>query len=228
MLASVGAVWILTTFVIPKFAETLESSGAELPLPTKITLEASHWLVWIVPPVLIAGFLALVSRPLDRSPALRRQVDKLGLRLPVVEDMILLSQGAVIADTLATMLEGGGDLLSGLEQAHQAVTSPTIADRLASATRAVREGMDPGLALHEHKVLPAEADALVRIGSRSGDLVGALQQASEVCVEKQEITTDRLLTVMEPAIILMLATMVGWIVYSLIAGMLSINDLSAL
>ncbi len=227
-LASIGAVWILTTVVIPQFAETLQSAGAELPLPTKITLAASKWLIWIIPPLIIAGIAALAIKPSDLSPAFRRRLDRILLRLPIARDLIALSQGAVIADTVATMLEGGGDLLAGLEQAHGAVTSPTIADRLASAAKAVREGQEPGDALHERKVLPPEADALVRIGARSGDLVGALRQASALCAEQQEQSADRLLTLMGPAIILCLATVVGWIVYSLISGMLSINDISAL
>lgn len=227
-MASVGAVWILTTFVIPQFAETLESAGAALPLPTQITLEASRWLIWVIPPLILAGIAALTIKPQDLAPSMRRRIDRFAHRLPIVRDLIALSQGAVIADTVATMLEGGGDLLAGLEQAHGAVTSPMIADRLAEAAKAVREGQEPGEALHQRSVLPPEADALVRIGVRSGDLVDALRQAASVCVEKQEQTADRLLTLMGPAIILSLALVVGWIVYSLIAGMLSINDISAL
>jgi len=228
VVASIGAVWILTTFVIPKFAESLQAAGAELPMPTKITLAASGWLMWALPPILVAAALAILSKPTQRWPSFGRKVDRLSLRLPVVRDMVKLSQGAVIADILATMLEGGGDLIAGLKQAHNAVTSPAIAHGLATATKAIREGAEPGLALHEQGVLPAEADALVHIGARSGDLVSALQQSSNLCVEKQEETAERLLTLMGPAIILVLASMVGWIVYSLIAGMLSINDISAL
>lgn len=227
-LAAIGAMWILTTFVIPTFAEQLESSGAALPLPTQITLVASRWMVWILPPLIIGAGVMVLMKPADMSPTLRRRLDRAAHRIPIVRDLVALSQGAMIADTVATMLEGGGDLLAGLEQAHPAVTSPIIADRLAGAVKAVREGAEPGEALHERQVLPPDADALVRIGSRSGDLVGALRQAAQVCVEKQEESADRLLTLMGPVIILFLSSLVGWIVYSLISGMLSINDISAL
>lgn len=228
MIAAVGAVWFLSAVVIPQFAETLESAGAELPLSTRSTLEASRWLIWIIPPLILAGVAALTIKPDDLSPGLRRRLDRLAHRIPIVRDLIALSQGAVIADTVATMLEGGGDLLAGLEQAHGAVTSPLIADRLADAAKAVREGQEPGDALHERDVLPPEADALVRIGARSGDLVDALRQAASVCTEKQEQTADRLLTLMGPFTILGLALVVLWIAYGLISGMLSINDISAL
>lgn len=228
VIASIGAVWILATFVIPKFAETLASAGAQLPLPTRITLVASRWMMWMIPPVILAGLVALSLKPADLPERWRRRLDRLLLRLPVARDMVWLAQGAVVANTLATMLEGGGDLLAGLVQAQSAVTSPSVADRLVEATRAVREGGDVGGAMHEYAVLPPEADALVRIGARSGDLVGSLKQAAAVCVEKQELAADRLLTLMGPAIILALASMVGWIVYSLISGMLSMNDISSM
>lgn len=226
--ASVVAVWILATFVIPKFAETLASAGASLPAPTKITLAASRWLMWIVPPMLAAAALVIAAPPASIPESWRRRLDATLLRLPIARDLVRLRAGAVVADTVATMLAGGGDLLGAMDLARSAVSSPSIADRLAAATRAVREGADPGEAMHQHAVLPPEADALVRIGARSGDLVGALEQASAVCVEKQEAAAERLLTLMGPAIILVLASVVGWVVYSLIAGMLSMNDLSAL
>ncbi len=226
--ASVVAVWILATFVIPTFAETLASAGASLPAPTKITLAVSRWLMWIVPPMLAAAAFVIAAPPASMPESWRRRLDGLLLRLPVARDLVRLRAGAVVADTVATMLAGGGDLLGAMDLARSAVSSPSIADRLEAATRAVREGADPGEAMHQHAVLPPEADALVRIGARSGDLVGSLEQASAVCVEKQEAAAERLLTLMGPAIILVLASVVGWVVYSLIAGMLSMNDLSAL
>lgn len=226
--ASIGAVWVLAAFVIPRFAETLAQAGAELPLPTRITMASATWLMWLLPPLMI-GVVALIAvRPASLPTRWRRRLDALLLRAPIAGDLVRLSQGAVIAETLATMLEGGGDILAGLEQARGATTSPSIAGRLERATRAVREGGEVGQALHEQRVLPPQADALVRIGARSGDLAGSLKQAAALCVEEQEATADRLLTLMGPAIILVLATLVGWIVYSLIAGMLSINDISAL
>jgi general secretion pathway protein F len=228
VLAALGAVLFLSTYVIPSFAETLESAGAALPLSTQITLDASRWLIWIIPPLILAGLAALTLKPQDLSPNFRRLIDRSAHRLPIVRDLITLSQGAIIVDTVATMLEGGGDLLAGLEQAHDAITSPIVRDRLAQAVKAVREGHDPGEALHENDVLPLQADALVRIGVRSGDLVNALKQAAAVCIEEQEQAADRLLTLMGPVILLSLALVVLWIVYSLISGMMSINDISAL
>ena len=67
--------------------------------------------------------------------------------------------------------------------------------------------------------------AVIRIGARSGDLADALRSATETALEEQQDAIDRLLTLLQPAVILVLAGVVGWVVYSLIAGMLAINDI---
>ncbi len=221
------AVWFLASFVLPRFAETLQSAGAELPMSTRATLAAAEWLIWIAPLLLIGGVVFALSRPFSRLPALRRTAQEWGLRLPVVRQLVWHAQGGVVAETLATILEGGGDLLVGLEQAEQAVSLDPIRDRLAAARKRVREGDDVGRALEEERVMPPMVAALVRVGVQSGDLAGGLRHASELCLEKQEELTSRLLTFLEPGIILLLAGVVGWVVYSLVSGMLTINAMGA-
>jgi len=221
------AVWFLASFVLPRFAETLQSAGAELPLSTRATLAAAEWLIWIAPIALLGGAVFAMSRPLSRMPALRRRVQEWALRVPVVRQLVWHAQGGIVAETLATILEGGGDLLVGLEQSEEAVSLDPIRERLSAVRKRVREGEDVGLALEEERVMPPMVAALVRVGVQSGDLAGGLRHASELCLEKQEDLTARLLTLLEPAIILLLAGVVGWVVYSLVSGMLTINAMGA-
>lgn len=228
VVVAIIAVWLLASFVIPRFAETLADVGATLPLSTRITLAASKWLIWIMPLLLIGGAALASLRSISLPPVWRARIDRLSLRAPIVGSLIWHGQGAVLTDTLATMIEGGGDVLDGLEQSARALKSTTLRDRLNAARGRVREGDDLGKALTDLEVVPPIAAAVVQIGIRSGDLVGALRRASRVCLEKQEELTGRLLTLMEPAVILILAGVVGWVIYSLIAGILTVNDLGAL
>ena len=69
--------------------------------------------------------------------------------------------------------------------------------------------------------------AVVSVGVRTGELVRSLRRASELCVKRQERTTQTLLTLMEPAIILVLSASVGWVVYSLVVGMLAMTDVAS-
>lgn len=225
---AVLAVFVLSSFVIPSFAKTLVSVGAELPLSTRITLAASEWIVWAVPALVVIGVGLALVRPARLSPGARRRVQGWAMRAPVAGSLLWHGQAAVVSDTLATIIEGGGDVLVGLEQSGRAVWSDVVRERLEAARKAVREGAELGEALSEHRVLPPMVAAVVRVGMRSGDLVGALRRATDLCVEKQEETTSRLLTLLEPATILVLATVVGWVFYSLIAGILTMNEIGSM
>lgn len=226
--AAVAAVWFLSWFVIPRFASTLEGVGARLPWSTQFTLTASHVLIWAAPAVILLVAGAVWSRGAWLPERLGRWWGAQSLKLPIVRTLVWTSQSAVACETIGTMIDGGGDILASLELAEDAMSSEELRSRLAEARRMVREGHDLGDALHECRVLPPEADAIVRIGLRSGDLPEALETATQRCLEEQEALTDRLTTMIEPAMILCMAGVVGWVIYSLISGMLSINDIGAL
>lgn len=226
--AAIGAVWFLATFVIPKFAGTLQSLGGELPLSTRMTLVGARVMVWVGPP-LIVGLVALYfMRGSLLSAKTKADLSRLLLRIPVIGGLIWHGQGAVITDTLATMIEGGGDVLAGLGQSQDVVSSPAIAERLGAARKKVREGIDLGQAFSQEKVLPPLIGAVLQVGIKGGDLVGGLRRCTQACLERQERATERLLVLMEPAVILVMAIAVGWVVYSLVMGMLAMNDLGGL
>ncbi len=228
MIAALGVVWVLATFVIPKFAETLTTLGGELPLPTALTLSASRYIVWALPPILILAIVAWLMRRTLISPSLKRTFAEYILRLPVVGGLAWHRDAGIACDLIATMLEGGGDLLTGIAQARDSLSSPVLAERLESVRADVREGIDLGESLETHRVLPPMPLVMVRIGSRTGELPGAMRRASVACAEAQQRTTDRLLVLMEPAIILFLAGIVSWVAYALIVGMLAMNDVGTM
>lgn len=227
LVACVGVLWVLATFVIPQFAETLESLGGQLPWQTAVTMRAANILVWAFPVTVIALLLAWRTRAAWMSPATRLAVHERLLRLPVFGRMMWNSQGAVVCDTLATMVEGGADVLGSLQQAQQVASSPAIEKRLDGARRAVREGIELGQAFKDQRVLPPTAQAVVQIGVRAGDLVGGLKQGAGICAEEQERVAQRLLSLLGPVVIAIMAVSVGWVVWSLVSGMLALNELGS-
>ncbi len=226
--AAIAAVWFLSWFVIPRFASTLQGVGAELPWSTQFTLTASRVLIWVAPVVILLIAGAIWSRGAWLPDGLRKWWGTQSLRLPIVRTLVWNAQAAVVCETVGTMIDGGGDVLTSLELAERATSSEELRSRLSRTHQMVREGQDLGDAMHECRVLPPEADAIVRIGLRSGDLPEALETATLRCLEEQEDLTERLTTMIEPAMILCMATVVGWVIYSLIMGMMTINDMGAL
>jgi type II secretory pathway component PulF len=228
LVAAVGAVWLLSARVIPQFADTLASLGGELPWQTELTLALGSRLTWALPALAAAALGAWLARPLWLTPALRARLAAWALRVPVLGSLLWHAQAAMITDVVATMIRGGADLLSGLREAHEVVSSPVIAERLELARRDVREGADLAAALADRAVLPPMINAVVGAGLRAGDLAGALRRASDLCAERQEHVAGRLLVFLEPGVILLLAGAVGWVVYSLVVGMLAVTDAGGL
>ncbi|MEM8834388.1 MAG: type II secretion system F family protein [Planctomycetota bacterium] len=228
LIAAVGVVWFLATFVIPKFAETLSAMGGEMPGATALTLAAADHVVWIVPALFVVVLLLAGARDVLLGPAGKRRVSALVLKTPIVGDLVWHAQSAIVADIIATMIEGGGELLAGVDQAVGVVRSPVLAERLRAARDAVSAGADIGEAFSEQQVFPPMCAAVVRVGVKAGELGPALRRASLMAGERQEALTQRLLTFMQPAVVLLLAGVVLWVVYSLIIGMLAINDVGTL
>lgn len=223
LVASIAAVWYLSAIVVPSFAETLAEFGGQLPWQTKATLVIAEALAWVVPIVVVLGVALVLLRQVLLTPARKRRIDALVLRVPVVGSLVWYANAALVTDILATMIEGGSDLLEGLTQSHEVVSSREIGARIESARGRVREGEEPGGVLAESGVMPPMAATVVRAGLAGGDLAGGLRRASGLCVERQESLGDRLLTFVEPAVLLVMASAVGWVAYSLVAGMLAIT-----
>jgi len=226
--AALLVVWGLSALVIPKFAQQLTDLGGELPWPTRVTVGAADALVWAVPALVVGGAVLFGLRSRILTPGARRALSRAALRLPIVRDLVWRQQAALICDMLATMLSGGGDLLEGLSQARRVASSPEIGERLERAHAEVREGKNLGQALRAHDVLPPLELAMLQTGLESGDLVGGLRRATETSLQRQDELTQRLMTLFEPAVILVLFGLVAWVVYALVAGMISMNDLQGL
>jgi len=225
LVAAMACVWILAALVVPSIAEQLAALDAELPRPTQITLAGARVFVWVAPVVilLIVGGVLAWRRGVV-SPEFKARVARALWRVPLWRDLVWNARAAAAAETIATLLEGGGELLEGLDLAKDAMGDPVMEDRLGSARSRIREGADPAKALAEEDVFPREPAAVLQIGSRAGDLTGGLTSAAEACAEQRDALAARLTTLINPAVMLLMGTIVGWLFYSLLAGMLAIND----
>ncbi len=222
-------VWILAAVVVPRIAEQLEALGAELPAATRWTLAGTRAFIWAGPVVFLAIAAAVLAWRRGAIPErTRTRVRRLAWRLPVWRELVWSARGGVAAETISTLLEGGGELLEGLELAREAVGDPVLEERLDRARKRIREGGDAATVIAEEGVLPPEPAAIALIGSRSGDLAGGMQAAAQACAEQRETLAGRLATMINPVVMLAMGAVVGWLFYSLLTGMLAVNDAGAL
>lgn len=225
---SVISLFVLLTFVIPRFIPLFADADAPLPLLTQVVFGAAKLMqaYWWV-----AIFLAaIVKTAIGRWLAIgdnHRKFDAWTLRLPVAGEVILLSQTVRFARTLQTLLQNGMALLPSLKLVRDALGNRAIAAAVDDAATTVRSGGRLSEAFGRTGVLPALAVELMTIGEESGQLEGMLDKAADTFTARVQQRLQRLLTLLEPALILGLGALIALVIVSILLAMLELNELVA-
>lgn len=217
----------LMTFVIPKVVDQFDAMGQTLPWLTRAIIGVSHamrdWW-WTAPPLLLAGGWAF-SRGMQR-PGFRLRVDGALLRTPGLGRLIRDLHAARLARTLSTMIASGLPILEGL-----VITGPTIRNSvLRQATQEVattiREGGSLSTALRRAEVFPPLLVYMSASGESSGRVEQMLARAADYLEREFNAFTAVALSLLEPAIIIIMGAVVAVIVLSILLPILQINSLA--
>ncbi len=202
---------ILLVKVVPQFAETFSSFGANLPAFTLFVLGLSelaqeYWflvLVWI-----IGSFFAF-KEAVKRSPKFAYAVDKYILKLPVVGQIIYLSVMARFARTLATTFAAGVPLIDALTSVAGAAGNRIYSEAIIKVREDVSTGIQLNTALKAKKIFPTLLVQMSAIGEESGALDAMLDKVAIYYEEAVDNMVDSLTSLLEPMIMSVLGILVG-------------------
>ena len=224
---ALGVIGALMTFVVPKVVDQFDSLNQTLPLLTRLVIGVSDlmrdwgWLAGLLLLLaLVGGAVAL------RNPALRLRADSALLRLPLIGRLTRDLHGARMARTLSTMIAAGLPVLEGLT-----ITARTVSNRrlrLATETMAdaVREGGGLSAAMRRADVFPPILVHMTASGESSGRLEPMLERAADYLEREFSTFTAVMLSLLEPAIIVVMGGVVAMIVLSILLPILQINTLA--
>jgi general secretion pathway protein F len=223
---AVVSLLILLTFVVPQFTAMFDDLGASMPLPTRIVVAAGGFLQAQWPALLagVSGCLLALRWLLDR-PALRLRFDGWLLRLAVVGELVRRIDTARLARTLGSLLRNGVPLLGALATARDVLLNQALARALGAATDAVRHGKGLAGPLAASGLFPAMAVHMVRLGEETGRLDDMLIEVASTFERESARSIDRLLSMLVPVLILVLALLIGGIVVSMLLAILGANEL---
>jgi len=172
----------------------------------------------------IAIVILLLYR-LRQLPTARAVLYEAALRLPLVG--IWLAEGEIGRWTsmLATLLGNRVPLVQSMTLARGAVHSERLKASLAQVERAVRGGSTLAKALDDYAAFDATTVSLINVGERTGNLAGMLRSAATLCQESGRERLKQLMTLIEPAAILLIGSVVGTIVIAVFLAVSSINDI---
>ena len=224
---ALGVITAMMTFVVPKVVDQFDSMNQTLPLLTRLVIGVSHLMRdwgWLLALVLIAG--GLIGAVLLRNPAIRLRADTALLRLPLIGRLTRDLHGARMARTLSTMIAAGLPVLEGL-----IITARTVSNRrlrLATETMAdaVREGGGLSAAMRRADVFPPILVYMTASGESSGRLEPMLERAADYLEREFSTFTAVMLSLLEPAIIVVMGGVVALIVLSILLPILQINTLA--
>jgi len=224
---ALGVIAILMTFVVPKVVDQFESMNQTLPLLTRLVIGVSDlmrnwgWLFLL----LLAGLIVagVVAR---RRPEIRLRIDQAMLRLPVIGRLTRDLHGARMARTLSTMIAAGLPVLEGLTITARTVSNMALRQATESMGEAVREGGGLSAAMRRADVFPPLLVYMTASGESSGRLEPMLERAADYLEREFATFTAVMLSLLEPAIIVVMGGVVAMIVLSILLPILQINTLA--
>jgi len=209
LVACLGMIIFLTTFVVPKMSDLFAGFGNDLPTVTKIVLGISGWLTgnvfWFAPLVIISSVAVFVW---SRTPSGRLIIDAFLLKLPLVGKLLTQMSTAQAARSLATLLAGGITLVESWEIAAESITNLELRRRSSAILPLIREGRSFTESLETANWMPALALDMIGIGERSGSLREMLDEVATFYDAESEVRLEQLTTTLEPAILVVMGGVV--------------------
>lgn len=229
VLVTVVAVMIVTgllIYVVPQVVQVFQQSRQGLPLLTRALIELSDFLRSAWPYIVVVGVgTAVFARMALRRAGVKYRWHALLLRLPGIGALIRGVNTSRFASTLAILVGGGVPLLKALHSGARVLTNAVMREAIEGAIGRVREGSSLARALGETKVFPPLLVHLVASGEVSGKLEQMLDRAARLETQTLERRLAVFLTVLEPAMILVMGGIVLLIVLAILLPIIEINQL---
>ena len=221
------SVIILLTFVVPQFERLFADAGKTLPLATQIVIAIGdgfrhYWWVGAI----VMMVLAAAMRQQLNAPASRARWDRWFLHLPLFGDLIAKVETARLARTLGTLLGNGVSLLSALTIVRETLSNQVLATALGEVAEHVKTGRGLADPLLEAGEFPRLAVQMIRVGEETGQLQEMLLQVADTYDGEVQTAIKRMLTLLEPALILGLGVIIAGIIMSILVAILSLNELA--
>lgn len=217
---------IILTYVVPQFEQLFSDMGQALPLATQIVIGSARVIadygIWILLALVLLGFYL---RSLLRQPAIRLRWDRRSLSLPLWGSLSQRLEVARFSRSLGTLVRAGVPLLSGLNIARNTLINRALIVEIDMAVERVKEGSTLAEPLAESELFPPLMLQMVQVGEETGQLDQMLLKIADVYDRQVGTAIQRMLTILEPALIVGLGILIAGIILSILVAILSINQL---
>ena len=220
------AVVVLLTAVVPRFKPIFAGAGKAVPFVTQMVLFAGDVMskYWIFMLFAVAGLVILAQRRL-RDPEVRYKLDRWLVTGPVVGNLFTRVEMARFSRTLGTLLANGVTLVAALTIVRETMANAYLAEAVGGVARELKEGRGLGRPMMETGRFPMLAVHMIQVGEETGRLDDMLMQVAETYDHEVEVAIRKALALLQPAIIVLMAGVIGFIIIAILSAMLSVYDL---
>ncbi|EEY37691.1 type II secretion system F family protein [Vibrio mimicus] len=217
VLVALGVSYLMLTMVIPEFESMFKGFGAELPWFTQQVLKLSHW----VQAYSLWAFVAIVAMVLGlkalrkNSFQIRLKTSRLGLKFPIIGNVLAKASIAKFSRTLATSFAAGIPILASLKTTAKTSGNVHFETAINEVYRDTAAGMPMYIAMRNTEAFPEMVLQMVMIGEESGQLDDMLNKVATIYEFEVDNTVDNLGKILEPLIIVFLGTVVGGLVVAM-------------
>ena len=222
LIAVVVVIFLLLT-VVPTFVSMFQDFGADLPLITKFVLSSSEWMQsfwWLV--ILAIFFIIAVYISLKKRKQTKYYLDYATLKIPIFGKLLQKASLARFTRTLSSLFSSSVPILQALTIVESIVENEVIARVLRDSRASLEQGSSLTEPMKEHWVFPPLIVQMIAIGEETGALDEMLAKVADFYEDDVEQVTDRLKSLIEPLMIVLLAGIVGTIVASIMIPMFDI------
>ena len=227
IVAFVGVAIIIffMAFMLPKFMAIFDGLNIALPWSTQLLMGASRMFTsywWLL--LLLVVSVSVIFARFKSSVAGRRRIDEWKLKAPVVGKVIRLNLFGQFARTLSTLLTNGVPVLTALKITEQIIPNVVVKEAIARTREDVTDGKTIAQPLARSKLFPQLMIDLLKIGEDTGDVPGSLRNVADTYENELTIQLRVMTTLIEPAMIIVMAIGVGFLLFSVLSAMFKITS----
>lgn len=220
---AIAVVIFLLVSVVPTFVEMFKDFGGELPAITQFVLSSSEFMQqywWFVIILFLASFMSIVL--IRNNKASKYYLDYFLLRMPIFGKILQKAAIARMTRTLSSLFSSSVPILQALSIVESIVENEVMAKVIAKSRDSLEQGKSLTEPMKKHWVFPPLVSQMIAIGEESGSLDAMLGKVADFYEKEVESATDRLKSLIEPLMIVFLASIVGTIVTSIMVPMFEI------
>lgn len=224
VVVGIATIFIMLSFIMPKLVVMFDDFGATLPLPTRILLAVSHLFENYWWAILGGSFLSyfIIEKIFGGRDKL---FTYLKYNVPVIKDLVYKQSLANFSSSLSLLLKSGVTLLSALVTAAPIIGNPVFVKQIDQVRQDIREGVPFSQAVGKFNIFPRFFLQMIRVGEEAGRLDNILFDIAESYEKEIEADLKIVSSLLEPAIILMLGTVIGAMVIAVLLPIFNVNDL---